>query len=153
MWGNALIIDRVVSPPADDEFQSKEEDTLVLPWEQRRWARGRFTTTRGRKIGIALPTGSVLSPGAIVWTEPDWYLKIVGAPENVIEIFPSSPEQALRIAFEVGNLHYPLALADGKLIVPEEKAMIRLLSKLGARWEKTQSVFDPIANTQSHLHG
>jgi urease accessory protein UreE len=153
MWGNALIIDRVVSPPAEYEVQSKEEDTLVLPWEQRRWARGRFTTTRGRKIGIALPTGSVLSPGAIVWIEPDWYLRIVGAAENVIKIFPSSHEQALRIAFEVGNLHYPLALGENKLIVPDEKAMIRLMDKLGARWKKTQAVFDPITNTQSHLHG
>ncbi len=65
MWGNTLIIDRLISPlsPVED-LRAKEEDKLVLTWEQRRWMRGRFTTVKGRRFGmLPFPTGTP-SPGA-----------------------------------------------------------------------------------------
>jgi urease accessory protein UreE len=153
MWGDALIIDRLVFPVNLDDLQAKVEDNLVLVWEQRRWARGRFTTVQGRKIGIALPTGTPLAPGAILWIGADWYLKVEAAAEPVLEIFPADHEHAVRIAFEVGNLHFPLALRENKLLVPDDKAMIRLMERLGALWERKQAVFDPIGNSQLNPHG
>ena len=153
MWGNTLIIDRSNPSVNPDDLRGKEEDSLVLAWEQRRWMRGRFTTERGRKIGIALPTGTVLAPGAILYVGPDWYLKIEAAIEAVLEIRPSDSGQAVKIAFEVGNRHFPLALEGGKILVPDDKAMIRLMERLGAPWERRQAVFDPIGNTQLHRHG
>jgi urease accessory protein len=153
MWGDTLIIDRLVSSVNQDDLQAKQEDKLVLAWEQRRWARGRFTTAKGRKIGIALPTGSALAPGSILWIGPDWYLKIEAATESVIEILPSGYKHAVQIAFEIGNRHFPLALNENRLLVPDDKAMIRLMDRLGAPWERKQAVFDPIGNTQLHPHG
>ena len=129
---------------------------IVAIWtwrvDKRRWMRGRFTTVRGRKIGVALPTGTVLAHGAILHVAGDWYLKIEAATEPVLEIIPSDCEQAVKIAFEVGDRHFPLALDAGKILVPDDKAMIRLLERLGARWEKRQTIFDPIGNTQLHPH-
>ena len=155
MWGNTLIIDRA-NPSADgvaDDLRGKEQDKLVLTWEQRRWMRGRFTTERGRKIGIALPTGTIVAAGAILYVGADWYLKIEAATEAVLEIRPSDCAEAVKIAFEVGNRHFPLALEDGKILVPEDKSMIRLMERLGAKWDRRQAIFDPIGNTQPHQHG
>ena len=132
MWGDALIIDRLISSVNHDDLQAKEEDKLVLAWEQRRWARGRFTTAKGRKIGIALPTGTTLAPGAILWIGPEWYLRMEAAAESVLEVFPTDYKQAVEIAFEVGNRHFPLALRENKFLVPDDKAMIRLMDRLGA---------------------
>ena len=153
MWGNTLIIERLLAPVSANDLRAKEEDKLVLAWEQRRWARGRFTTANGRKIGIALPTGSMLLPDAILWIADNWYLKIEAAAESVLEIFPADYGQAVRISFEVGNRHFPLALCENSLLVPDDKAMARLLDRLGARWERTRKVFDPVGNTQLHQHG
>jgi urease accessory protein len=153
MWGNTLIIDCLHSLDNQDELRAKEEDKLVLTWEQRRWMRGRFTTERGRKIGIALPTGTTLAPGAILYIGADWYLKIEAAIESVLEIFPSDYDEAVKIAFEVGNRHFPLALEESKILVPDEKVMVRLMERLGATWERRQAIFDPIGNTQLHQHG
>lgn len=153
MWGNTLIIDRAYPSVDANELRGKEEDKLVLAWEQRRWMRGRFTTERGRKIGIALPTGTVIAPGAILYVGADWYLKIEAAIESVLEIRPSNSAEAVKIAFEVGNRHFPLALEDGKIFVPDDKVMIRLMERLGAPWDRRQAVFDPIGNTQLHQHG
>ena len=153
MWGNTLIIDRLHPPEIQDDLRAKEADKLVLTWEQRRWMRGRFTTERGRKIGIALPTGTTLVPGAILYVGPDWYLKIEAAIESVLEIVPSDYNEAVKIAFEVGNRHFPLALEESKILVPDDKVMVRLMDRLGAPWERRQAIFDPIGNTQLHQHG
>jgi urease accessory protein len=134
-------------------LRSKEEDKLVLTWEERRWMRGRFTTENGRKIGIALPTGTNVTPGAILYIGADWYLKIEAAIESVLEIFPSDYNEAVKIAFEVGNRHFPLALEGSKILVPDDKVMTRLMERLGAPWERRQAIFNPIANTQLHQHG
>jgi urease accessory protein len=153
MWGNTLIIDCLAPSVNQDDLRAKEEDKLVFTWEQRRWMRGRFTTDRGRKIGIALPTGSTLAPGAILYVGADWYLKIEAAIESVLEIFPSDYNEAVKIAFEVGNRHFPLALEKSRILVPDDKVMVRLMDRLGAPWERRQAIFDPIGNTQLHQHG
>ena len=88
MWGNTVIIDCLNSSASQEDLRAKEEDKLVLNWEQRRWMRGRFTTERGRKIGIALPTGTTVVPGSILYVGPDWFLKIEAAIESVLEIVP-----------------------------------------------------------------
>src|SRR5712691_553065 len=111
MWGSLLIIDRLISPVTAADLRAKEDDKLVLTWEQRRWVRGRFTTDKGRKIGLALPTGTTLAPDAV------------------------------KIAFEVGSRHFPLALRGNKLLVPDDKAMIRLMDRIGVPWERRQAAF------------
>jgi len=153
MWGRLLIIDRLISPVSEEILRAKEDDKLVLTWEQRRWVRGRFTTDKGRKIGLALPTGTTLAPDAILWVDQDWYLRVEAATESVLEIFPSDYAEAVKIAFEVGNRHFPLAMQGDKLLVPDDKAMVRLMDRLGAPWERRQAVFNPIAITQGHQHG
>jgi urease accessory protein len=153
MWGNTLIIDRLHPSSNEDDLRAKEEDTLVLTWEQRRWMRGRFTTDRGRKIGIALPTGTNPARGAILYVGADWYLRIEAAIESVLEILPSDYDEAVKIAFEVGNRHFPLALEKSRILVPDDKVMVRLMERLGAPWERRRAIFDPIGNTQLHQHG
>ena len=153
MWGNTLIIDRL-NPLGDPTvLRGKEEDRLVLSWEQRRWMRGRFTTERGRKIGVALPTGTTLAPDTILHVGADWYLKIGAALEAVLEIVPSNYSEAVKISFEVGNRHFPLALEENKILVPDDKVMIRLMERLGVPWNRREAIFNPIGNTQLHQHG
>lgn len=153
MLGVSLIVDRLEPQINSDGLRTKEEDKLVLTWEERRWLRGRFTTVKGRKVGIALPTGTILEPGAVLFVGEDWYLKIEAAVEPVLEIIPSGYDEAVKIAFEVGNRHFPLALEETKILVPDDKVMVRLMERLGAHWERRQTVFNPLANTQLHQHG
>jgi urease accessory protein UreE len=153
MWGSTIIIDRIADAANAENLKGKQEDKLIFTWEQRRWMRGRFTTALGRKIGIALPTGTTPAPGTILYVGTDWYLRIEAAPEAVLEILPADCAEAVKIAFEVGNLHFPLAHVDGKILVPDDKAMVRLMERLGVSYERQETIFDPIANSQSNPHG
>jgi urease accessory protein len=145
-----LIIQQLALRASPAEIARKERDTLVLTSEQRRWLRGRFTTTRGRAIAFAVPTGTTFDPGAIVWIDSNWYLAIEAAPEPVLAILTADSRSAVRIAFEVGNRHFPLAMEGDDLLVPDDTAMVQLLDRIGARWERRLAVFEPIGKSHSH---
>jgi len=134
----------------DADLSGHERDTLVLTAEERRWGRRRVTTTRGRTLALALPTGTTLTPGEILHVGPDWYVVVEGAPEPVLAVTPASGEEALRIAFEVGNRHFTLALDGERLLVPDDPATDQLLTRLGVRFERAQAVFLPIGTGHRH---
>jgi urease accessory protein len=131
-------------PAGSLELAGKARDALRLTSEERRWNRRRATTVGGREVALALPTGSVLRPGDVIAVEADWYLVVEARPEPVLAVAPRDREEAIRIAFDVGNRHFPLALDGPWLLVPDDSAMSQLLSRLGVSWERRDAVFDPI---------
>jgi urease accessory protein len=108
-------------------------------------------TRAGRELILALPTGSVLTPGDVLYVGPDWYLSIEAAEEPVIAVRPRSHEEAIRVAFEVGNRHFTLALDADRLLVPDDTAMEQLLTRLGLLWYRTRAIFVPVG--AGHRHG
>jgi urease accessory protein len=144
-----LIIERLPDTLPPDAL-TRRRDTLTMTSEERRWARRRVTTTAGREVVLALPTGTVLLPGMIVAVGPDWYLEVEAAPEAVLAVRPPDFAAAVRLAFEVGNHHFTLALADEELMVPDDPAMVQLLDRLGLPWERRRVLFNPLA--RGHYH-
>ena len=138
---------------APGALAGKERDTLRLTWEERRWTRKRVVTTAGRALALALPTGSVLRPNDVIAVGDDWYLEVEGRPEPVIAIAPRGRDEAVRVAFDVGNRHFPLALDGDGLLVPDDSAMEQLVARLGVPWRRLDAVFDPIGKAAPHTHG
>lgn len=132
------------------DLEGKEVDRLLLTWEQRRWMRGRFTTEKQREIGIALPTGIQVEPGQILWVDSDWYLTVEAASESLLAVDAADRIEAIRIAFEVGNLHFPLAIAGERLMVPDDPTMTQLFERMGIRWERCSVAFQPIGRGSPH---
>ena len=147
-----VLVDRVLDCVAPELLEGKAPDSVIVTWEQRRWTRGRLTTAAGRELGIALETGAVLQPGSILCVEPDWYAVVEAAEEPTLAITPSNSNEALRVAYEVGNRHFPLAIEGGDLLVPDHPAMRQLLERLGVPWERRNAVFAPIGIGQGHEH-
>lgn len=134
----------------EGELAGRERDRLVLTAEERRWARRRVRTRAGRELVLALPTGSLLTPGEVLHVDADWYLVIEAAEEPVIAVTPSSRDEAIRVAFEVGNRHFTLAIDGTRLLVPDDTAMKILLTRLGVSWARTRAVFAPLGAGHRH---
>jgi urease accessory protein len=134
-------------------LEGKQRDTLCLTWEERRWTRKRIVTSGGRDVALALPTGSLLRPGDVVAVEGDWYLEIEGKPEPVLAVTPKDRNEAIRIAFDVGNRHFPVAIVGDDLLVPDDTAMEQLLTRLGAAWKRCAAVFAPLGGGHPQEHG
>ena len=137
-----LIVYQSASSFSEAEIRGKQEDTLALTWEQRRWVRGRFTTRRGREIALALP----LVPGAIIHVEAEWYVRVEAIPEPLLAIKPDGPRESVRLAFEIGNRHFPLAFDGETILVPDDPAMTQLFDRLRIRWQRLEAIFAPIGN-------
>jgi urease accessory protein len=133
-----------------DDLAGRVQDAIVLTAEERRWGRRRVTTRDGRELALALPTGSVLTPGAVLHVEADWYVVVEAAAEPVLAARPRSREDALRLAFEVGNRHFTLAVDGDRLLVADDPAMEQLLTRLGVAFERTRAVFVPIGHGHRH---
>jgi urease accessory protein UreE len=62
----------------------------------------------------------------------------------VLAALPRDRAEAIRLAFDVGNRHFSLALEGEALLVPDDAAMVQLLTRSSVRWERRQAVFNPI---------
>jgi urease accessory protein len=140
-----LVITECSSISDAAALAGRERDTLRLTWEERRWTRKRVVTAAGRTVALALPTGSVLRDGDVLAVEEEWYLVVEARPEPVLAALPRDRAEAIRLAFDVGNRHFSLALDGEVLLVPDDAAMVQLLTRSGVSWERRQAVFDPIA--------
>ncbi len=145
-----IVIEQLVAPPAPAALGGLERDLLQLRWEERRWTRRRVHTAAGREVALALPTGTVLEPGAVLIVEHDWYLAVEALAEPLIAIRPATPAAAIRAAFEIGNRHFPLAIEADALLVPDDPAMEQLAARLGEPWERVSAVFRPLASGPAH---
>lgn len=145
-----VIVTRPHVPVHDADLSRLERDTLVLTAEERRWGRRRVTTDKGRELALALPTGSVLVPGEILHVARDFYVIIEAAAEPVLAVMPRSHEEGLRVAFEVGNRHFTLALDGERILVPDDPAMEQLLERLEVEWRREQAVFIPLGVAFRH---
>lgn len=134
----------------DAELARRERDRLVLTAEERRWGRRRIKTEKGRELALALPTGSVLEPGHVLHVGDDYYVVIEAAAEPVLAVAPRSRDEALRVAFEVGNRHFTIAIEGERLLVPDDIAMEQLLGRLGVPWTRDRAVFVPLGAGHRH---
>ena len=147
---SSVIITEKVAAPAADGLAGRRRDVLVLTAEERRWGRRRVRTAGGRELMLALPTGSVLMPGQVLHVGDDWYVEVEAAEEALLAVMPRTREEGLRIAFEVGNRHFTLGVDGGRLLVPDDPAMVQLLTRLGVVFERTRAAFLPLGHGHRH---
>ena len=149
MVSSVIITEKVVAPAADG-LAGRRRDVLVLTAEERRWGRRRVRTAGGRELMLALPTGSVLMPGQVLHVGDDWYVEVEAAEEALLAVMPRTREEGLRIAFEVGNRHFTLGVDGGRLLVPDDPAMVQLLTRLDVVFERTRAAFLPLGHGHRH---
>jgi urease accessory protein len=134
----------------DEELAGLDRDRLILSAEERRWGRRRVKTNKGRELALALPTGSALTPGQVLYVGPDYYVVIEAAEEAVLVVTPRSRDEAIRVAFEVGNRHFSVSIDGDRLLVPDDIAMEQLLGRLGVPWKRDRAVFAPLGIGHRH---
>ena len=139
-----VVITEPASRVTSSDLEGRQRETLRLTWEERRWTRRRVVTSSGREVALALPTGSILQPGDVVAVEAHWYLQIEAQPEPVLAVTPRNRDEAIRVAFDVGNRHFPLAIDGADLLVPDDTAMEQLLVRGGLVWRRCTAVFAPL---------
>jgi urease accessory protein len=141
----------VISKPEHDHANGAhahihvEVDRLTLA--KRRW---RGVAEDGREFGFDLE--QPLEHGDHFYGEGDRYYAIEQTAETVLEIPVANSEQAARVAWGLGNLHFGVQVLQGAIRVPEDSAVIQFLQREHIAYRKVSCVFQPLSTGASHHH-
>ena len=149
-----MIIVEEIQPAAwRPIIEDWEIDTLTLPWEERCRSHGRRKTDLGREFALALPSGSILRQGdQLLLSSERCQVQVHEALETVFVLRPISPPEWAWLAYQIGNRHLPLMIADFELICPNEPSAEHLFQQLGINFEVSERPFTPAIPQSGHTH-
>jgi urease accessory protein len=130
---------------AGDEIVFLSPDRATLA--KRRW---RGVAQDGREFGFDLD--HALSDGSVFFREPGKSYVISQAPEPVLEIeLDQDPKRAAALAWQIGNLHFPIEVTDSVIRCSDDPAIRELLRREKITSRASMAVFRPIASA-GHAH-
>jgi urease accessory protein len=134
-------------PDARRRVTALRVDRLTLA--KRRW---RGTAEDGREFGFDLD--QPLEDGSAIFADDDVCYVIEQAPEAVIELrLADFPGSAARVGWMLGNLHFPLEIADGVIRVADDPAIRQMLDREALKYSSACRVFKPLGSApHGHRH-
>jgi urease accessory protein len=106
---------------------------------------------QGSEIALALPTGTRLQAGDLL-AAPEGWIAVDLALEDVLLILPRSLQETAFVAYQIGNRHLPLEIAEHGLKTLYEPVLETYLGQQGIPVERTQLPFTPVSATSGHRH-
>lgn len=116
---------------------------------KRRW---RATADDGRELGFDLETA--LEDGAAVLETAEAVYVLAQGPETNIglRIAECRIEEAARLGWMLGNLHFPVEIADGTMWTVDDPAVRQLMDREGIVYATGERVFKPLKAVHGHGH-
>lgn len=127
-----------------------EKDVLVMGWEKRRRARQRVFTSSGRELAIALPTGTVMNDGDVLYVGEGFYVSVEAEKEDVLVMPFDDARSAVALAYELGNRHLPVSIGGSCLATPYDRLVEEMLAKSHVLYERCRERFEPVAALHHH---
>lgn len=138
--------DRV--PPA-----AQVDAELALPYELREKSRLRATLTNGNcageEVALFLERGSVLRGGDCLKGDDGRVVRIIAAPEKVLQVECHDADEFARCAYHLGNRHTPVQILgrtdEGhfSLQIRTDHVLAGMLDGLGAHSHEVMAPFEP----------
>lgn len=128
----------------DTAPQSHTGPIIYIPMTalDRRRARRRLHAPDGAELLLALPTGTVLTPGTVLEVRGEVAYVVAAAPEDVVAISPRTLAEAAAVAHAIGNLHRDLVEAEGGVFLALWDAPLELLlTRLGVPFTRMERPF------------
>ena len=113
---------------------------------KRRW---QMEAPDGVRFGFDLETP--LQNGDVIFETDSAQYVIAQEPEDILEIPWSSADEAARLGWMLGNLHFPVEMGAGVFRVIDDPAVRQLLERNHLSYGPAVKVFQPLA-THSHAH-
>jgi urease accessory protein len=128
---------------------------LVLPFDLRQKSRLRVTLDNGVEAALFLARGTVLRDGDLLEAEDRTLIRVVAAPENILNVTANKPYDLMRAAYHLGNRHVPVELGEGYLKLATDPVLKEMLAQLGLTLREDCLPFqpEPGAYGGGHRHG
>jgi urease accessory protein len=142
-----IVVEQLpVAPPAGSAI-----DPLPLTWEQRSKTRQQVVSRGGCTLALKLPTGTRLPPGTVVHVGGGFHVEVTAADEEVWLVCAADAQTLARVAYELGNRHFPIELGVGCVAALYDHTLEALWARLGVRAERACRPFLP-DQQPTHAH-
>lgn len=104
--------------------------------------RWRAVAGDGREFGFEL--AHALAHGATVFQNATHRYVLDQRPETLLRVAATTPEEAARVGWMIGNLHFPAQVRDGAIFVEADPAVRQMLAREDIDFDETEGVFEPL---------
>lgn len=141
-----LIVQRRIDPSEHADVE------LQLAFEQRRKTRQRTLLPSGEEIALFLDRGNVLRGGDCLLGEDGRVVRVVAAPESLMEVRSDDAHALARAAYHLGNRHCPVEIGEGWVRFPADHVLSEMLMGLGLAVDSISAPFEPEAGAYAAGH-
>ncbi len=133
--------------------ETRRVERVALGWADRLRSRQRVTSDCGTELGISLPTGQALHEDDILYEDGERVIAVATVPDDVLVLYPETPVDLGRIAYQVGNRHAPVMLENDRVLTPYDSVLEEYFLKMGVRCKRANEPFFHVFGTFSgHRH-
>jgi urease accessory protein len=129
----------------------KANEFVPMKWHERKQPRRKYVTDKGTEVDLALPRGTILSDGMIIYANDQTIIAVKAESEPVLVIRPIDHLQTCIAAHNLGNWHRSMQVtADGELIAEEDGPLRERLQKINIPFTSETRVFQPTLAVSAH---
>ncbi len=137
-------------------WNGEATDTVSIDFDRRHRRRHVLTAASGAELLIDLPQAVRLRDGDGLVLETGGTVRVVAAPEKLLEIHAHGPADLVRIAWHLGNRHLPVQLLGDRIRIRADHVIEEMVHGLGGHAHAIDAPFDPEAGAyaggHSHQH-
>lgn len=125
-------------------------DTITLDRASRWRRRVALKTDKGHDILLDLVEATLLANGDALVLENGNCVKVVAAPEALMEVTAKTPLALARLAWHIGNRHTPAEITAGAIYIQPDHVLADMVRGLGGAVRDVSRPFDPEGGAYGH---
>ena len=118
-------------------------DSLTLDYDNRHRRRISLTTDGGMDVLLDLPKAVAMAHGDGLRLEDGRWLAVRAAPEALVEICADDATDLARIAWHIGNRHFPAQILHGAIRIRPDHVMEAMILGQGGALTRLEALFQP----------
>lgn len=125
-------------------------DTITLDRASRWRRRVALKTDKGHDILLDLAEATLLANGDALVLENGNCVKVVAAPEALMEVTAKTPLVLAKLAWHIGNRHTPAEITAGAIYIQPDHVLAEMVRGLGGSVREVSRPFDPEGGAYGH---
>lgn len=128
-------------------------DEVTLDHEDRYRRRAVLSCAGGLEVLLDLEKPARLEEGDALKLEDGRLVRVLAAPEDLVEITSKNAARLLRAAWHLGNRHTPAEITAEAIFVAKDHVLVEMLRGLGLAVRGVTRAFRPERGAYEHHHG
>jgi urease accessory protein len=128
------------------------DSELPLSFELRRKSRLRTALPSGEEVGLFLDRGATLRGGDCLVADDGRIVRVIAAPESLMEVRSAGAGELARAAYHLGNRHCPVEIGAGWLRFPADRVLAEMLLGMGFSVTTLSAPFEPESGAYAAGH-